>query len=181
MTKLEMLCQAEIESSRGEIEPGDQVETYLQCNINLYRPGSTLEPHRDDLLDQDNPYKPLTNTFFPGAVTWILAPAGASQKFRISLCKDCLAQGDATYDGCGWNRRAQHNVLQEELGTHNSVIPLSGDLYKYGLHEVLASNAGTDESQVADRMSLNFRIVRPGTWRMAQSSSALQPALNNLP
>ncbi len=173
----EILSRAEI---KDRISQEDAL-SYLQCNINLYGSDSTLPPHRDDCTQNR---KPTTHTFFPAAITYVLSDGSALHQFELYHCKTCESRGDGTriyeinakmkeqcviHEGEGGNLAPKdgHRVLANFCQNENVEIRLHGSNYLYGVHRVFAPKS---QNLGANRMSLNFRIVRPDTWSVFSKS-----------
>ncbi|MFW2445995.1 MAG: hypothetical protein ACN4E6_01595 [Qipengyuania pacifica] len=130
------------------------VDMLLQCNINIYKSSDQLSWHRDD-TDLDG--QPTTNTFHPAAVTWLLAARTYAREPEIRLVDPI---GDEVIN-IGSKERAK-NVVRG-IGSE-SLFGISGASYQRGVHTATTGWASAHPEKF-ERMSFNFRLVRPDTWQ----------------
>jgi hypothetical protein len=151
------------------LKPDDVPECSLQCNVNRYRWDNKMVLHRDDC---SNKGIARTDTFYGAAVTCLLF----SPSLRRSKCQPgfvlyvkpgsekVLFEEDVVAD----EEKADslREIKRYEVSEEGCLYGLTGEAYKNGLHKGVTN--WTHESGIApsyDRMSLNFRVVRPVAWK----------------
>lgn len=146
--------------------PQEIADNYLQCNLNLYSPTSSLGPHRDDCTYNK---KPTTLTFYPAAITYVLSDGTAQHRFELIRCEACERDEIATKikedeDKCKDDE--SHSLKKSSCFDENREIRLSGSNYLYGVHRVVAAANPHDYKAKPHgyRMSLNFRVVHREAW-----------------
>lgn len=150
------------ESKAGfsQLDFGD-VDMLLQCNINIYKSSDRLSWHRDD-TDLDG--QPTTNTFHPAAVTWLLAARTYASEPEIRLVDPI---GDEVI-----NIRSKKRVknIVHGIGSE-SLFGISGASYQRGVHTA-TTDWTSDNPEKFERISFNFRLVRPDTWQRVTGTAA---------
>lgn len=143
------------------LDLGD-VDMLLQCNINIYKSSDRLSWHRDDT---DCNRQPTTNTFHPAAVTWMLAASTYASDPEICLVDP---MGDEVIKIEGDDQRAEDAVR----GTGSEhLFGISGASYQRGVHTA-TTDWDSDDPEKFERISFNFRLVRPDTWQRVTGTAA---------
>ena len=154
----------------------DVDSSHLQCNVNKYRSNDKMTLHRDDRDEK-------CSTFYPAAVTCLLYADVMTTHDQAKACFELYeskSRAKLTLDKRKDGSRRQYEVVCKDHliaseSRSDTLVCVAGASYTKGLHAARTGWRGGAKSLnnsspfPFERISLNFRMVRPAAWTLLQN------------